>query len=112
MGHVDDRFYGQNLPPLPPLPPHMVPQSVNAGRRDEDADRRFGTARHSQRLSPRHEERERRRSEENAFVSQDDAKRRREEDFRDRKREEREGLSVKVCAINLVWFACFYVANE
>ncbi|XP_057478199.1 THO complex subunit 2 isoform X1 [Actinidia eriantha] len=94
--HVDDRFHGQNLPPPPPLPPHMVPQSVNAGRRDDDADRRFGTARHSQRLSPRHEERERRRSEENAFVSQDDAKRRREEDFRDRKREERDGLSVKV----------------
>ncbi|GMP92964.1 hypothetical protein CsSME_00042993 [Camellia sinensis var. sinensis] len=94
--HVDDRFHGQNLPPPPPLPPHMVPQSVNAGRRDEDADRRFGTARHTQRLSPRHEDRERRRSEENTFVSQDDAKRRREEDFRDRKREEREVISVKV----------------
>ncbi|KAL7181122.1 hypothetical protein ACSBR1_040061 [Camellia fascicularis] len=94
--HVDDRFHGQNLPPPPPLPPHMVPQSVNAGRRDEDADRRFGTARHTQRLSPRHEDRERRRSEENTFVSQDDAKRRREDDFRDRKREEREVISVKV----------------
>ncbi|KAL7163366.1 hypothetical protein ACSBR2_039463 [Camellia fascicularis] len=94
--HVDDRFHGQNLPPPPPLPPHMVPQSVNAGRRDEDADRRFGTARHTQRLSPRHEDRERRRSEENIFVSQDDAKRRREDDFRDRKREEREVISVKV----------------
>ncbi|KAF3631202.1 hypothetical protein FXO38_26758 [Capsicum annuum] len=93
--HTDDRFHNQNLPPPPPLPPHMVPQSINAGRRDDDSDRRFGTARHSQRLSPRHDERERRRSEENNALLQDDLKRRREEDFRDRKREERE-LSMKV----------------
>ncbi|KAI8538568.1 hypothetical protein RHMOL_Rhmol09G0114200 [Rhododendron molle] len=46
---IDERFHGQNLPPPPPLPPHVVPQSV-LGRRDEDADRRFGNARHSQRL--------------------------------------------------------------
>ncbi|GFZ01990.1 similar to THO2 [Actinidia rufa] len=65
--HVDDRFYGQNLPPPPPLP-HMVPQSVNAGRRDEDADRRFGTARHSQRLSMKRENGEDLRRK-NAFVS-------------------------------------------
>ncbi|XWS34347.1 hypothetical protein CRYUN_Cryun21dG0031800 [Craigia yunnanensis] len=95
--HVDDRFHGQSLPPPPPLPPHMVPQSVNAtGRRDDDPDRRFGSTRHTQRLSPRHEEKERRRSEENSLVSQDDGKRRREDDFRERKREEREGLSMKV----------------
>ncbi|KAF3432078.1 hypothetical protein FNV43_RR26817 [Rhamnella rubrinervis] len=93
--HGDDRFHGQSLPPPPPLPPHMVPQSVNAGRRDEDVDRRFGTTRHSQRLSPRHEEKERRRSEE-SLVSQDDSKRRREDDFRERKREDRDGLSMKV----------------
>ncbi|XWS64052.1 hypothetical protein CRYUN_Cryun06bG0153900 [Craigia yunnanensis] len=95
--HVDDRFHGQSLPPPPPLPPHMVPQSVNAtGRREDDPDRRFGSSRHTQRLSPRHEEKERRRSEENSLVSQDDEKRRREDDFRERKREEREGLSMKV----------------
>ncbi|XP_050231755.1 THO complex subunit 2 isoform X2 [Mercurialis annua] len=92
----DERFYGQSLPPPPPLPPHVVPQSLNASRRDEDADRRFGTVRHSLRLSPRHEEKERRRSEENSSVSQDDAKRRRDDDFRDKKRDEREGLSMKV----------------
>ncbi|KAJ6693763.1 hypothetical protein OIU85_004533 [Salix viminalis] len=94
---VDERFHGQNLPPPPPLPPHMVPQSVASGRRDEDADRRFGTTRHAQRLSPRHDEKERRRSEENSVVSQDDTKRRKEDDVRERKREEREGLSMKVC---------------
>jgi THO complex subunit 2 len=65
----------------------MVPQSVGAGRRDEDADRRYGATRHSQRLSPRHEEKEQRRSEE-AVILQDDPKRRKEDDFRDRKREE------------------------
>ncbi|KAK8627665.1 hypothetical protein V6N13_135270 [Hibiscus sabdariffa] len=95
--HADDRFHVQSLPPPPPLPPHMVPQSVNAtSRRDDDPDRRFGSTRHTQRLSPRHEEKERRRSEENSLVSQDDGKRRREDDFRERKREEREGLSLKV----------------
>lgn len=104
----DDRFHGQNLPPPPPLPPHLVPQSLNAGRRDEDADRRFGTSRHGQRLSPRHEEKERRRSEE-SIISQDDSKRRREEAFRERKREEREGLSMKVCfaVYNLFCFVPF-----
>jgi THO complex subunit 2 len=85
--HAEGRFHGQNLPPPPPLPPNMVPQSVGAGRRDEDADRRYGATRHSQRLSPRHEEKEQRRSEE-AVILQDDPKRRKEDDFRDRKREE------------------------
>ncbi|OWM74376.1 hypothetical protein CDL15_Pgr013280 [Punica granatum] len=94
--YSDDRFHGQSLPPPPPLPPHMVPQSVPASRREnENADGRFGTTRHSQRLSPRHEERERRRSEENT-VPLDDTKRRRDDDFRDRKREEREALPLKV----------------
>ncbi|KAM0000916.1 putative THO complex, subunitTHOC2, THO complex subunit 2 domain-containing protein [Helianthus debilis subsp. tardiflorus] len=92
----DDRFRGQSLPPPPPLLPHVVPQSVNANRRDEDSDRRFGTARHSQRLSPRHDDRERRRSEENMLLSQEDAKRRREEEIRERKREEREAFSNKM----------------
>ncbi|KAJ7955431.1 THO complex subunit 2 [Quillaja saponaria] len=92
--HSDDRFHGQNLPPPPPLPPNMVPQSLT-GRRDDEADRRFGTTRHSQRLSPRHDEKERRRSEDNLLVSQDDTKRRREDDFRDRKREERDMQSLK-----------------
>ncbi|XP_068661475.1 THO complex subunit 2-like isoform X2 [Aristolochia californica] len=94
--HFDDRFHGQSLPPPPPLPPNVVPQSVNVSRRDEEADRRVGTNRHMQRLSPRHEEKERRRSEENLMLSQDDSKRRREDDFRERKRDERESLSVKV----------------
>ncbi|XP_010271209.1 PREDICTED: THO complex subunit 2 isoform X2 [Nelumbo nucifera] len=93
--HLDDRFHGQNLPPPPPLPPNMVPQSVNASRRDEDVDRRVSNTRHIQRLSPRHEK-ERRRSEENSIVSQDEAKRRRDDDFRERKRDERDGLSMKV----------------
>ncbi|KAJ6379604.1 hypothetical protein OIU76_016278 [Salix suchowensis] len=100
---VDERFHGQNLPPPPPLPPHMVPQSVASGRRDEDADRRFGTTRHAQRLSPRHDEKERRRSEENSVVSQDDTKRRKEDDVRERKREEREGLSMKYLAFGSHW---------
>ncbi|RWR76239.1 THO complex subunit 2 isoform X1 [Cinnamomum micranthum f. kanehirae] len=94
--HLDDRFHGQNLPPPPPLPPNVVPQSVGVSRREEDAERRVNSTRHMQRLSPRHEEKERRRSEENLPVSQDDAKRRREDDFRERKRDERDGLSMKV----------------
>lgn len=106
--HADDRFHGQSLPPPPPLPPHMVPQSVNAtGRRDDDPDRRFGSTRHTQRLSPRHEEKERRRSEENLLVSQDDGKRRREDDFRERKREEREGLSLKVLNWSIIFIITF-----
>ncbi|KAK9750246.1 hypothetical protein RND81_02G181900 [Saponaria officinalis] len=94
--HNDDRFYSKNLPPPPPLPPHVVPQSVSASRRDDDFDRRFGTGRHAQRLSPRHEEKERRRSEESLTTAQDDPKRRREEETRDRKREERDALMIKV----------------
>nr|XP_043608763.1 THO complex subunit 2 [Erigeron canadensis] len=94
--HVDDRFRGQSLPPPPPLPPHVVPQSLNANRRDEDSDRRVGTSRHSQRLSPKHDDREHRRSEENMLISQEEAKRRREEEIRERKREEREGFAAKM----------------
>ncbi|KAL6577483.1 THO complex subunit 2 [Orobanche minor] len=94
--HLDDRFHGQSLPPPPPLPPHVIPQSFSSGRRDDDGDRRFGNARHAQKLSPRHEERERRRSEENVSVLQDETKRRREDEFRDRKRDERDALLVKM----------------
>lgn len=95
--HIDDRdrFNRQSLPPPPPLPSHMVPQSVSGSRRDEDADRRVSNTRHMQRLSPRHEEKDRRRSEEISLAS-DDAKRRREEDFRERKRDERDGSAIKV----------------
>jgi len=107
--HNDDRFHSQNLPPPPPLPPHMVPQSVASSRRDEDVDRRFGTSRHAQRLSPRHEEKERRRSEENLLTLQDDPKRRREEEFRERKREERESLAMKVCEI--AFCKCVYLSR-
>uniref|UniRef100_A0A1D1YC63 THO complex subunit 2 n=1 Tax=Anthurium amnicola TaxID=1678845 RepID=A0A1D1YC63_9ARAE len=94
--HSDDRFHSQSLPPPPPLPPSFVPQSFGGSRRDEEVDRRAVSNRHTQRLSPKHDEKERRRSEENLSVSHDDAKRRREEDFRDRKRDERDGLPVKV----------------
>ncbi|KAI4379074.1 hypothetical protein MLD38_005413 [Melastoma candidum] len=93
--HIDERFHGQGLPPPPPLPPHMFPSSVSSGRRDDDADRRFSVSRHGQHLSPRHDERERRRSEEN-MASVEDAKRRREDDLRERKQEEREAATLKV----------------
>lgn len=94
--HVDEHFHRQSLPPPPPLPPNLVPQSVNSSRRDDDADRRGNSTRHGQRLSPRHEDKERRRSVENTSVSQDDGKRRREDEFTERKREERDSLFVKV----------------
>jgi THO complex subunit 2 len=91
--HPDDHFHSQGLPPPPPLPPNIIPHSMAA---KEDLERRAGGARHSQRLSPRHEEREKRRSEENLSVSVDDAKRRRDDDIRDRKRDDRETITVKV----------------
>lgn len=93
--HVDEHFHRQSLPPPPPLPPNLVPQSLNSGRREEDADRRGSSTRHGQRLSPRHEDKERRRSVENTPVSQDDGKRRREDEFSERKREERDAPFVK-----------------
>jgi THO complex subunit 2 len=83
--HTEGRSHGQNLPPPPPLHPNMLPQSVGAGRHDEDADRRYGATRHSQRLSPRYEEKELRRSEE-TLILQDDPKRRKD-DFRDQNEE-------------------------
>ncbi|KAL8142098.1 hypothetical protein V2J09_015130 [Rumex salicifolius] len=95
-GHSDERSHGQGLPPPPPLPPHMVPHLVNTRRDEEAADRRHGSTRHTQRLSPRHEEKERRRSEENLLITPDESKRRREDEFRDRKREDREAVSSKV----------------
>lgn len=72
----------------------------------EDPERRAGGTRHSQKLSPRHDERERRRSEENSSVSVDDAKRRRDDDFRDRKRDDRETIIVKVTRLPL--YPCRY----
>ncbi|KAJ1286808.1 hypothetical protein BS78_03G380500 [Paspalum vaginatum] len=92
----DERFRGQSLPPPPPLPTSFVPQSVGANRREEDADRRGGSTRHIQRSSPRHDEKERRQSEENTSSFQDDGKHRREEDIRDRKHEDRDVVSNKV----------------
>uniref|UniRef100_M8C3P4 THO complex subunit 2 n=1 Tax=Aegilops tauschii TaxID=37682 RepID=M8C3P4_AEGTA len=92
----DERFRGQSLPPPPPLPTSFVPQSVAANRRDEDGDRRGGSTRHTQRLSPRHDEKERWHVEENVPLSQDDGKHRREEDLRDRKREDRDVSSSRV----------------
>ncbi|CAM0909455.1 unnamed protein product [Alopecurus aequalis] len=92
----EERFRGQSLPPPPPLPTSFVPQSVAANRRDEDSDRRGGSTRHTQRSSPRRDEKERWHVEENASLSQDDGKHRREEDLRDRKREDRDVSSSKV----------------
>ncbi|KAL5722007.1 THO complex subunit 2 [Ranunculus cassubicifolius] len=85
--HTDERFHRQSLPPPPPLPPNVVPQSLNPGRREEDVgDRRASNTRHSQRLSPRQEGR---RSVENSSVLQEDPKRRRDE------RDERDAMFVK-----------------
>ncbi|KQK15800.1 THO complex subunit 2 isoform X3 [Brachypodium distachyon] len=92
----DERFPGQSLPPPPPLPASFVPQSVGSNRRDEDSGRRGGSTRHTQRLSPRRDEKERWHLEENASLLQDDGKHRREEDLRDRKREDRDVSSSKV----------------
>ncbi|KAG8054210.1 hypothetical protein GUJ93_ZPchr0001g32724 [Zizania palustris] len=92
----DERFRGQSLPPPPPLPTSFVPRLVGANRRDEDTDRRGGSARHNQRSSPRHDDKERYHLEENAVLLQDDEKHRREEDLRDRKRDDRDVSSNKV----------------
>ncbi|CAN7034385.1 unnamed protein product [Brassica rapa subsp. trilocularis] len=90
--HGDDRSLSQGLPPPPPLPPNIVPHSMAS---KEEPERRAGVTRHSQRLSPRHDERERRRSEENTSVSVEESKRRRDDDFRDRKRDDRETILLK-----------------
>ncbi|XP_048593930.1 THO complex subunit 2 [Brassica napus] len=90
--HGDDRSLSQGLPPPPPLPPNIVPHSMAS---KEEPERRAGVTRHSQRLSPRHDERERRRSEENTSVSVEESKRRRDDDFRDRKRDDRETIILK-----------------
>ncbi|KAL8162517.1 hypothetical protein V2J09_014006 [Rumex salicifolius] len=95
-GHGDERSHGQGLPRPPPLPPHMLPHLANTRRDEEAAERRHGSTRHTQRLSPRHEEKERKRSEENLLITLDESKRRREDEFRDRKREDREAVSSKV----------------
>ncbi|XP_008787914.2 THO complex subunit 2-like isoform X2 [Phoenix dactylifera] len=94
--HSDERFHGQGLPPPPPLPPSFVPQSVGGSRRDEEPERRVSNTRHTQRLSPRHDEKERMRSEENVLASHDDAKRRRDDEFREKKWEERGDAPNKV----------------
>ncbi|XP_078433738.1 THO2 [Wolffia australiana] len=92
-----ERGSNKGLPPPPPLPPSFVPHSFSGSRREEEVDRRSTATRHGQRLSPKHaEEKERRRSEEGLSASYDDAKRRREEDLRDRKRDERDSLQMKV----------------
>ncbi|KAI3847949.1 hypothetical protein MKX03_017474 [Papaver bracteatum] len=92
--HLNDRFNRQSLPPPPPLPSHMVPQSVSDSGRDEDADRRVSNTRYMQRLSPRHEEKDRTRSEEISLAS-DDAKRRREEDFTNAASKRRKRILLK-----------------
>lgn len=103
--HSDDRF--QSLPPPPPLPPSFVPHSFAGSRRDEEVDRRATGARHAPRLSPKHDDKERRRSEENLPASHDEAKRRRDEDLRDRKRDERDLLQAKVrCSLDHCRTSC------
>ena len=92
----DDRFI-QGLPPPPPLPFSFVPHSFGGSRREEDIDRKSTATRHSQRLSPKHnEEKERKHLEETLLVPYDDSKRRRDGDLRDKKRDEREALQSKV----------------
>lgn len=93
--HPDDRFPMQSLPPPPPLPPNVVPQSLPVGRREDEIDRRgTSSSRPVQRLSPRREEKlEKRRSEEGSATTLDESKRRKEDEYR--KREEREILSMK-----------------
>ncbi|XP_024534234.1 THO complex subunit 2 [Selaginella moellendorffii] len=91
QSHGDDRF-SQGLPPPPPLPPNMVPHllsSAPGSRREEEVERR----RAMQRLSPHRDEK--RRADEGGMMLMDE-KRRRDEDNRERKRDERELLAIKM----------------
>lgn len=104
--HSEPSFHSQILPPPPPfLPSTFVPHSVGSNRREEDTERRPSNTRHSQRLSPRLDEKEYKHSEERLLACQEEAiKRRREDDFRERKHDERDGSSIKVyLIIYFIW---------
>ncbi|MCO5571108.1 hypothetical protein L7F22_024840 [Adiantum nelumboides] len=97
--HPDDRFPMQHLPPPPPLPPNLVPQSLSANRREDEDARR--AARLPTRTPHRDDKSDKRRPEDGSSTPIEDIKRkiddpkRKEDDVWDRKRDDREMVPMK-----------------
>ncbi|KAI5072915.1 hypothetical protein GOP47_0013021 [Adiantum capillus-veneris] len=97
--HPDDRFPMQHLPPPPPLPPNLVPQSLSANRREDEDARR--AARLPARTPHREEKSDKRRPEDGSSTPIEDIKRkiddpkRKDDDVWDRKRDDREMVPMK-----------------